>query len=369
MMRTLLRGIGIGLAAMLIVGVAIGTAADKPSGSYHVAPEAAAQTPPTTHAGDSADDPAFWIHPTDPAKSLIIGTDKQGGIMVYDPDGKLLQTLAEGTHPNNVDVLYGLPLGNRKVDIALAGCQTEKAMGLKFWTIDPASRKLTDATANNAIPLFGRHTPYGAGGYHSHKTGKFYAFVNNREGAQEQYEIIDAGGGKIGAKKVRAWKLPTMTEAIVADDELGVVYICEEKVGIWKFDAEPTGSTQGKLIAKAGEHALTPDIEGLAIYYGSGGKGYLIVSSQGNNTFKIYDRQGDNAYVGTIDPKAGAIDDVNDTDGIAVTNSPMTSKFSKGCFCVQDGSTPGKNQNFKMYRWEDIAGDKLIVDTTRDPRK
>ena len=39
---------------------------------------ATVETEPVPHSGDSADDPAIWIHPTDPAQSTIIGTDKHG---------------------------------------------------------------------------------------------------------------------------------------------------------------------------------------------------------------------------------------------------------------------------------------------------
>src|SRR5437764_15438499 len=41
----------------------------------------------------------------------------------------------------------------------------------------------------------------------------------------------------------------------------------------------------------------------LAIYYATSGRGYLIASSQGNNTYKVYERAGANRYVLTIDPK------------------------------------------------------------------
>src|SRR3546814_16511798 len=36
------------------------------------------------------DDPAIWINPSDPAQSLLIGTDKDenGGLYVYDLQGK-----------------------------------------------------------------------------------------------------------------------------------------------------------------------------------------------------------------------------------------------------------------------------------------
>ena len=40
------------------------------------------ETQPVPHSGDAADDPAIWIHPTNTAESIIIGTDKQGGLAV-----------------------------------------------------------------------------------------------------------------------------------------------------------------------------------------------------------------------------------------------------------------------------------------------
>ena len=58
----------------------------------------ALSTPPVRPAGQTAavphdpDDPAIWIHPTDPARSLILGTDKiesTGGLYVFGLDGTL----------------------------------------------------------------------------------------------------------------------------------------------------------------------------------------------------------------------------------------------------------------------------------------
>src|SRR6188768_535581 len=40
-------------------------------------------------AGDS-DDPAIWFHPTDLAKSLILGTDKSGVLYTFDLSGAIL---------------------------------------------------------------------------------------------------------------------------------------------------------------------------------------------------------------------------------------------------------------------------------------
>ena len=60
------------------------------------------------------DDPAIWIHPADPSKSLMLGTDKMestGGLYVFGLDGALRQSIAPLDRPNNVDVEYGFRRG------------------------------------------------------------------------------------------------------------------------------------------------------------------------------------------------------------------------------------------------------------------
>ncbi|MGH7457190.1 MAG: phytase, partial [bacterium] len=70
-----------------------------------------------------ADDPAIWVHPTDPSKSLIIGTDKgnisEGGLFVWNVDGTRQQRLKIDNNPNNVDVRQGMRLQGGLVDIAV----------------------------------------------------------------------------------------------------------------------------------------------------------------------------------------------------------------------------------------------------------
>lgn len=85
--------------------------------AYTVSP--VVETAPMPHTGDSADDPAIWIHPSNPALSTIIGTDKQGGIAVYDLDGRQLQYVTLGDI-NNVDLRYNVPLGGRRVALVAA---------------------------------------------------------------------------------------------------------------------------------------------------------------------------------------------------------------------------------------------------------
>ena len=46
-----------------------------------------------------ADDPAIWIHPRDPARSLVIAALKEAGLGVYDLSGRLVQTVLPAFRP------------------------------------------------------------------------------------------------------------------------------------------------------------------------------------------------------------------------------------------------------------------------------
>jgi len=83
-------------------------------------------------------------------------------------------------------------------------------------------------------------------------------------------------------------------------------------------------------IVDAGGH-LTNDIEGLTLYDGDAGGGYLIASSQGSDEYAVYERSGPNAYVSRFSIAAGTADGVSNTDGIDVTNAPLGSPSRRGC--------------------------------------
>src|SRR3546814_5500042 len=98
----------------------------------------------------------------------------------------------------------------------------------------------------------------------------------------------------------------------------------------------------------------------MAIYKQDDGKGYLVVSSQGNDSYALFRREGDSAYVGSFrigaDIAAG-IDGVSETDGLDVTSRAAGPGFPRGLMVVQDGRnvSPPENQNFKLVPWERIA--------------
>ena len=120
-----------------------------------------------------------------------------------------------------------------------------------------------------------------------------------------------------------------MAEGCAADDETGALYLAQEDVALWRYDAEPAGTTRTS-VDQVGNGRLTADIEGIAIYRAAGGKGYVIASSQGNDSYAVYKREAPNAPVGTFKIGAGAVDAVTHTDGLDVTNLPLGSGLDKG---------------------------------------
>ncbi|MCC6699649.1 MAG: phytase [Candidatus Hydrogenedentes bacterium] len=309
------------------------------------------ETQAVPNSGDAADDPCIWVHPRDAALSLIVGTDKQGGLAVYDLSGKQLQYLPVG-QPNNVDVRYAFPLSTGAVDIVV--CNERKANTFLVFGVDAASRELRDVGAR---PFVSEIETYGFCLYRSEATSTYYAIVTSKSGDVGQWELIATQDGKIDAVKRRTFHVGTQLEGCVADDERGALFIGEEAVGVWKYGAEPdSDAAQRMLIDRTGpEGHLTADVEGMAIYREENGAGYLLVSSQGSDSYAVYERGGAHAYVGSLVVGAGAgIDAVTGTDGIDVTSRALGAAFPKGAFVAQDDVNDGANQNFKVAPWESV---------------
>jgi 3-phytase len=304
---------------------------------------ATVETDPVPNSGDAADDPAIWIHPTDPTQSTIIGTDKQGGLAVYDLSGKQIQYLADG-QMDNVDLRDGFALGGQKVSIVTAS--NRKANSIAVYKVNSQTRQLENVAARSITHGM---KVYGMCMYRSEKSGKIYYFGTSKTGDVEQYELTDNGSGKVDAKKVRNFKLGSTVEGCVADDKLGHFYVAEEAVGVWKYSAEPDGGAERTQIAKVGDGHLFADVEGLAIAYGKDGTGYLIASSQGNHSYVVYRREGNNEFVKKFRVgKGDRIDGAEETDGIDVTTANLGPAFPNGVFVVHDGFNDTGNQNFKL---------------------
>ena len=308
-------------------------------------------TPPSKDGKDHVDDPAIYVNIHEPSKSFVIATNKSrvgGGLHLYDLQGKELDYLADG-RMNNVDIRYGFFLGGKKIDIAVATHRSQKRLAI--YQIDPNSQRLINIAAD---PLIFDFSPYGGCLYHNFQTGKFYFFAT-QSGKIQQLELYDNGYGQVSAKIVRTLEVGSQCEGCVADDRAGSIFVGEEDVAIWKYKADPWGGDYREEIDSVGKN-LVADIEGLTLYQKDGGKGYLIASSQGNNTYVVYDRQIPHSYKGTfyIAPK-GAIEGTEQTDGISVVSQSLLPHFPKGLFVAHDNRTSkGGGSNFKFVSWAQV---------------
>jgi 3-phytase len=358
----------------------VATDSASPGASFLV--QASLETDPVAAGGDSADDIAVWIHPDDPAESLIIGTvkdDRVGGLELYDLSGHERTGGFRGRRMNNVDVRYGFRLSGKPVDIVAASNRTNDTISV--FRISPDSGLVNISEQADGVPVdFGdeqsnRIGVYGFCLYQSRTTGRLYGFINSKTGFVAQVELkeSDRVPGTVTGSVVRVFDVNPgqgsgdanefLVEGCVADDYHQVVYIGEEDRGIWEYPAEPETRAAPFRIdgpRPRGHLALNGDVEGLAIYQSSDASGYLLASVQGEDAFNIYDREGHHEFIAQFRIASGAFTDgTTDTDGIEVVNLGLGNRFGSGLFLAQDGSNgrPGNSGhgNFKMVHWGRIA--------------
>lgn len=315
---------------------------------------------------DAADDPAVWIHPDDPSKSIIYGSNKKGGIAGYNLSGTEI-TYKELGKINNIDVAYNLKLLNENIDIC--GATNRTVNGIDIFRIHPETGEL-EYILNSPV-ISNVSEVYGFCFYNSPETGKNYAFLCGTDGVIEQYEILE-GMEKLDLKLVSSFDIGSQAEGMVADHKHGHLYIGEENKCIWKVNAEPGIRTPVKipLSSENDNENISYDIEGLTIYYTSSDQGYLIASSQGNSSYAIYNRFFENSYIGSFSISNGLIDGTSITDGIDVTNLNLGPAFPNGAFITQDNDNFDGDmklpQNFKMSDWSkiaDIFDPPLLIDS------
>lgn len=381
-------------------------------------PVAVIETAQPQGSGDVSDDPAIWIHPVDPGRSVLIGTDKDdapgaNGLYIYALDGSPYGGGAwvsgvnwfdqTATRDNNVDVRYNFRAGADRWDLVATSNRDLRRIDVYRVVTEPGG-DFAALEAVGAIPVgegfaTGDDAPYGLALYHSRRHGRHFVIASDKEGHVAQWALthdpVGIGEARIAAERVVG---PfdvsgdgSEIEGIVADDELDVVYIAAEDGGIFRY-ATRRGEIQtaGRVVVAPAETGpgsgpLAADVEGLTLYYAGGGAGYLIASAQGEDapghpatgTFAVFERAftagepnahrfnfriGENAPAG--------IDAVSATDGIDVTNVDLGGVFTSGLFVAHDGEGQSPS-NFKLVPWSAVAGatsPSLTIDGAYDPR-
>lgn len=318
----------------------------------------------TTSTGGDVDDCAIWIHPTDQSKSLVIINDKgplkdKSGLFVYDLFGAQLQNIPVYC-PQNPDIRYDVVFGNDTMDVLV--CVDRKVKDLNYNMIrvfkinseksGGSSDFLTEITSSSGIPT-GQNEAYGHSLYLRPTDGALFSVVSaaNETADFTQIRLESDGYGRVKGTLVRKWGCSDITgdicEGICCDDELGFVYICDENAKVLKYYADPDKKINTLVGTFAHNDGIELDREGISIYRCSETFGYILLSSQGNNQIKVYDRI-TNSFLGTVIP-----DGMKDCDGLDVTATPLGTQFPHGMAAFHLGSSAGAQ--FGFYDWSDIA--------------
>lgn len=309
---------------------------------FEVMPVAAVtETDPMVGQGDRADDPAVWVNPADPEASLILGTNKDEGLHVYDLSGAELAFLDVG-QVNNVDLR-----GN------LAVASNDELNAMTWFVIDEA----TATVSHLGDTPVGRVEPYGicAGMV----GGQYHAAVTYKDGVVQIWSVPQDGEGLITPVLAREVQLPSQLEGCAFDDAAARLFVGEEEAGIWVIELGDEGADPYALDTIADGNGLVADVEGLSLWEREDGTGYLIASAQSRDRFVVYDRTPPFAPRGifTVSASAdGTIDAVTHTDGLDVVSAPLPG-YPQGLVVVQDDGNPvsGRDQNFKLVGWAEVA--------------
>ncbi|WP_285100828.1 phytase [Promicromonospora sp. MEB111] len=372
----------------------------------------------------SGDDPAIWVHPDDSERSIVVATAKEGGLRVYDVAATELQSVAATPAPradgvpgrfNNVDIAYGLDVAGEPTDVAVVSDRYNDQ--IRFFAIDPAgadaATPLTEITAPELEFLFSPdretvaedQTAYGLAVYQPRRGGT-YAVVTQEGSTTIATARLTTGPDGVGYTDVEHLEIPgefrlpdgttwvpceepgvaPQLEGVAVDRRTGTLYATQEDVGLWRVPL-PLGSGEPRLVDKVrdfgvhdaydpeteecapvdpeapsyGGTNLTADAEGVDIWYGPGRTGYVIVSSQGDDTYGVYALTGRNRSLGAFRVAGDGVDDVNGSDGLAVSNAPV-GEYRYGLLVTHDEPETGPDVDpdrdatgFSYVHWGDVA--------------
>ncbi|MHA6316380.1 phytase [Altererythrobacter sp. CAU 1778] len=322
------------LLALSLFGL-VGACATIPiGGNPAVSVYAVAETEPVGTANeDAADDPAIWRNPAAPEKSLIVATDKKGGLYVYDLQGRILSFHAQAGL-NNVDLA---DMGDDGV-IVFASDRSDLANGkIALFRLDTGPGTLTPLGSVAA----GAGEAYGICGYRD-SAGQLVVYTAPKQGNIGKWVVTLGAAPKATLR--RSMTVPSQPEGCAIDPRDGTLYIGEEDAGIWRFSA---GATAGELVVPVDNRMLVADLEGLALVPSGTKGGWLYASSQGDNAYMRFALP-NMTPAGRFRIAAGRFGSTEETDGIEAKSGDFGPAFPGGIFIAQDGVNGGEAQNFKL---------------------
>ena len=328
----------------------------------YVEVEAIYETPPVVTKGDAADDPAIWLNKSNPSNSIVFGTDKKSGIYSYNLQGQELsytnlgninnidtRTINVGDDENVSDFTF-LFASNRtlgSVDLwVFEDNEIRQKLKNNSWKVPskPSFRGKSDIIVYGICA--GIDAKYGLVAFLTEDTGPRVEVWNLTEDGLNLITTFNNGGE---------------SEGCVYDDQNRTLFISEEEVrGVLKaYRLDDSFDFSEPYIVDSRDGQIGGDPEGVSLYKTPNNSGYLILSSQGDSKFNLYDRNYPYGYITSFRiGSSKSIDNVTDTDGIETINFKLSDEYPEGIMIAQDGYNKdglwSKKQNFKFVSFQDI---------------
>lgn len=348
----------------------------------------------------------------------------RGGIGLYDLRGneitfyESLNNLELG-RLNNVDLRYNFQMGPRKIDLVAASNRTQRNdqyVGVTLFELDGENKNLN---LIHEFPIKNMNgevlEPYGLCMGQDRESGPTYIFSLLENGELYQHKIsylnqqfhielvriinvknfitkeqdsltaglvvsdvlTDYKAGEFSMEELSIEITDSLVdrhqmEGCVGDDYHKELYFGVEKLGIFKISYDGPESEIPKLVGQivssknefkgfsASQKRLTDDIEGMAIYHGPKGAGYLVVSVQGISEYAIFSRGKLNNYLGSFKVGYDPMDPVTKTDGFDILSTPLGDDYPSGIMAIHDDENTDKNGNVLNANYKLLSFDKVL---------
>jgi len=297
------------------------------------------ETPEIATSGDAADDPAIWFNATEPHKSLVLATDKRSGVYVYDLRGKKLGFTELG-NINNID-LRSIDLSSELTTFIVASNRSTQSIDAWLYKdkhiADNANSKQFALSKNPQIQTQSNINIYGICVGNDPELGLIIFATEDGGPNVEVWQYINSA-----LKLIHTFTNNGESEGCVYDDENRTLFISEENInGVLKaYRLESSLNFNNPFVVDSREGNIGGDPEGVAIYKTSSTSGYLVLSSQGDSKYNVYNREAPYEYIDSFRVGSsiyGSIDGASDTDGVAILSNKLNRDFPQGLLVVQDG--------------------------------
>jgi 3-phytase len=292
----------------------------------------------TEPVGTDPDDPAIWVHPRQPEKSLVLGTNKAavsdgGALYVFGLEGKIRQVSPGLDRPNNVAVSGSLAVVTERLKSRL-----------RFFRLADSEKPLTDA---GALPVFVGEkgdfaAPMGVAFYLRPRDRALFAIVGRKSGPAsgylEQWQLQTTGAQVTGTlvRRFGSYSGKKEIESIAVDDAAGLVYYSDEGFGVRCWPADPAAPDANRERCVFAPTGWQGDHEGIAFW----GK-YVVCTDQITGGSLYYGFEKVNPKIPRFVIRGGA----DATDGIEIVDRPLGKRFPHGILVAMNSGP----KNFLYY--------------------